>query len=211
MEKIFENEKFLVINKPYNLLSIPARGTLLESPNVYSLMKKEYGEIYIVHRLDRETSGLMLLARDKNTHSDLCKMFENRQIVKKYIAFVFGNVEKNHGIIDKRIKEFSSGRSAVDFNGKDSITLYKVLERFEKYTLLELELKTGRRHQIRVHLYSIGHPIVGDSLYGNISEQKKYPRLMLHSYFLSFNYEGKPYNFISKPDEEFYEIIKTLT
>jgi len=211
MEIVYENEKFLVINKPAGLLSLPGRGSLLSEKNLYSILKEKYGSIFVVHRLDKETSGLIVFAKDSDTHKKLSEIMEKREIEKKYLALVFGSVSEKTGEINKRLKEFSSGRVAVDFNGKDSITKYTVLERYEKYTLLEVSLLTGRRHQIRVHLYSIGHPIVGDDLYGESINRKKYPRLMLHSYKLSFNIYGKDYSFKCSPDEFFYEIIKDLT
>jgi len=211
MEIIFENEDFILINKPDGMLSIPRRGTIISEDSVYSLLKEKYKNIYIVHRLDKETSGLLIFAKNPETHSYLCNLFETHNIEKKYIAFVHGIVDGKNGIINKRLKEFSSGRVGVNFNGKDSITEYKVIKKFRNYSLLDIKLLTGRRHQIRVHLYSIGHPVVGDKLYGDIEEQKKYPRLMLHSYKLGFNYKGEKYSFKSEPDENFKNIINSLT
>ena len=210
METIFENEDFIVLNKPHGQLTIPARGSLAAEESAYSLLKKKYGEIYIVHRLDKEASGLVVFAKKPEAHSGLCQLFEKHKVEKKYLAFVWGKVAENKGEINKRLREFSSGRVAVDFDGKDSLTLYNIAEKFPKFTLLDVALITGRRHQIRVHLYSIGHPIVGDPMYGDLKEQKKYPRLMLHSKELAFEYKGEKYSFKSKPDRIFDSNVRNL-
>ncbi len=194
-EIIFQNEHFLVIDKPSGLLSVKARGSLSGEKTAFDWAKEISGKAFIVHRLDMETSGLMIFAKTKEAQKKLSKLFERREIQKKYKALVWGTVKENNGVIEKRIKEFSSGRCAVDFNGKDSVTEYRVLERFNEASLLEVTLKTGRRHQIRVHLYSIGHPIVGDPLYGDIEKNSKYPCLMLRAFNLNFTYLGELFSF----------------
>lgn len=209
-EIIFQNEYFLIMDKPAGLLSIKARGSLSGEKTAFDWAREIAGEVFIVHRLDMETSGLMIFARTKEAQKELSKLFEKKEIQKRYRALVWGKVKDNKGVIEKRIKEFSSGRCAVDFNGKDSITEYRVLERFNEVTLLEVSLKTGRRHQIRVHLYSIEHPIVGDPLYGDIKKNSKYPCLMLRAFSLNFSYLGKLFSFKVEDESCFDSVLNTF-
>jgi 23S rRNA-/tRNA-specific pseudouridylate synthase len=111
----------------------------------------------------------------------LNEAFEQRRIIKTYLALVHGRVGPNEGVVDQPIREFGSGRMGVSPSGKPSITTYRVLERLGAFTLLEANPQTGRRHQIRVHLYHIGHPIVGDLRYGDRAVQQRFCRLMLHA------------------------------
>jgi RluA family pseudouridine synthase len=198
---IFESLDFIVVLKDPGVLSIKARGDLEKEKSLYDLLFKKYGEIYIVHRLDKDTSGLILFARNKEAHKFFCSLFERKIIDKRYLALVFGVIEKDEFVIDKPIKEFGSGRMGISIDGKKAITKFRVIKRFDKYTLIEAKPITGRRHQIRVHLYSYGNPIVGDKLYGDINTQRKYKRMMLHSSYLSFLYKGE--NYIFKNDEDF--------
>ncbi|MEW5951972.1 MAG: RNA pseudouridine synthase [Elusimicrobia bacterium] len=206
-EIIFENEKFLIIDKPAGLLSVRARGSLSKEKTAADWIKENFGDVFIVHRLDKETSGLMIFAKTADMQKKFSDMLEKRLIEKKYRALVWGHPDKKNGFIDKRIKEFSSGRCAIDFDGKDSFTEYKVEKEFEKTSLLTVSPKTGRRHQIRVHLYSLGHPLVGDRLYGNIAENKKYPRLMLRSFYLAFEIEGEKFSFSMIKDPSFESLL----
>jgi len=198
---IFESLDFIVVLKDPGVLSIKARGDLEKEKSLYDLLFEKYGEIYIVHRLDKDTSGLILFARNKEAHKFFCSLFERKIIDKRYLAFVFGVIEKDEFVIDKPIKEFGSGRMGISIDGKKAITKFRVIKRFDKYTFIEAKPITGRRHQIRVHLYSYGNPIVGDKLYGDINTQRKYKRMMLHSSYLSFLYKGE--NYIFKNDEDF--------
>ena len=178
---LFENDDVLVVDKPEGLVVIPQRdraaGSLVESLSAHRGEK-----LYVVHRIDKDTSGVIVFAKDAQTHRHLNRQFEARVVEKAYLALVHGVMADDTGLIDEPLRQFGSGRVAVDpERGKPSLTEFRVLERFASHTLVEAYPKTGRRHQIRVHLYSLGHPIVGDSLYGDKTIQRTYPRLMLHA------------------------------
>ena len=135
-----------------------------------------------VHRLDKDVSGVMLYALHPEAHRFLNNAFEHRDVHKTYQALVHGVITEDQGVVIRPIREFGSGRMGVDdIKGKPSETRFSVLKRSDRFTLVELYPQTGRRHQLRVHLYSIGHPIVGDSRYGEKALQQGYPRLMLTS------------------------------
>ncbi|OGU54924.1 MAG: RNA pseudouridine synthase, partial [Ignavibacteria bacterium RBG_13_36_8] len=169
----------IAVNKPEGIASIHERN----QESLHSLLQKERKiKLLPVHRLDKEASGIIIFAKNESAHKYMNGLFEKRKVHKKYITLVHGLVKDNEGIINKPIRQFGSGRMGVDEeNGKKSQTKYKVIKRFDSSTLLEAYPLTGRRHQIRVHLYFIGHPVVGDNSYGDILIQKEYPRLMLHA------------------------------
>lgn len=206
-EIIFKNDSFIVMDKPAGLLSVRARGSLSGQKTAADWAREFSKEAFIVHRLDMETSGLIIFARTEAAQRELSGLFEKKSVEKKYRALVWGRVAENKGFIDRRIREFSSGRCAVDFDGKDSLTEYRVSERFKEAALLEVLPRTGRRHQIRVHLYSIGHPIVGDPLYGNIASNKKYPCLMLRAFSLNFEFGGEKFHFKAPADRCFDSVL----
>ena len=211
IEIVYEDESIVAANKPEGLASISESDTSIST--LHSLLEQKYSQkLFVVHRLDKEVSGVILFAKNAKTHKLLNQQFSNRTVNKSYIALVHGNVKKDSGIINKPIREFGSGRMGIDEKkGKPSSTSFKVLRRFEKYSLLELKPTTGRRHQLRVHLYSIGHPIAGDIRYGDKKEQEKFPRLMLHAKEISCKlYGGKPlYVHVDLP-ESFDRFLKSL-
>ena len=182
---LYEDEDIFAVDKPDGLLAVPERRRLDRS--LLEMLSAEQGEkLYIVHRIDRETSGVIVFARNAEAHRQLNRQFEARSVEKIYLALVHGVIADDRGEIDKPLRQCGSGRVAVDSRrGKASVTEFRVLERLEAFTLLEVRPHTGRRHQIRVHLYSIGHPVVGDPLYGDKAVQSSYTRLMLHAHRLS--------------------------
>ncbi len=190
---IYEDQNILAIDKPENILTIP--GFKPDKKSVLSILKeKGFGNIFVVHRLDKAVSGILIFAKNKNFHRYLNYMFEKRLIEKCYFAIVHGQVRDKHGIINVPIRQYGSGRMGVDTKkGKESITRYKTLLVKEKWSALDVRPVTGRKHQIRVHLYHIGHPILGDRLYGDIGKSKAYPRLMLHSYRMKIPLQNGSY------------------
>ena len=166
---IFEDENILAIDKPAHLLVLPDRynQTL---PNLYNMLKEEIGEIFVVHRIDKETSGVIAFAKNAETHAKLNSQFEQREVEKTYQAIVHGTPKDDNGIVDIPISESQRhpGIMKVDEKrGKPSKTIYKVIERFDGYALVEVKPATGRMHQIRVHLASVGLPIICDRIYGD--------------------------------------------
>ena len=166
-----EDDAIIIINKPTGLLVLPDRfdRTLV---NLYELLKETFGTIFIVHRIDRETSGVVLFAKTAEMHAMLNTAFEHRQVEKTYRAIVVGSPNTDSGRIDLPIAENEHGvkKMRIDRkNGKEAITDYKIIEKFNDHALVEAKPHTGRTHQIRVHLSAIGMPILADSLYGNSS------------------------------------------
>ena len=206
-----ENEDFVIADKPSGLLAIAGRGDRADEITLYSILKKKYGEIYIVHRLDRDVSGAILFAKNPEAHKYFSGLFETRSIEKKYVALVHGQMT-GKGRIDKPLKQRGSGRVSIVFDGKPSQTEWRVMKNYgKKWTLLEVEIVTGRRHQIRVHLYSEGHPVAGDYLYGDFSEQKNFPRIMLHSWRLKFkDRSGLSVFAEADPPQEYMDILDML-
>lgn len=178
---LYEDSDMFVVDKPEGLASIPEREK--DRDNLLQRLSERYsGKIYIVHRIDKDVSGAMVFARNAEAHKRLCLQFEKRQVSKKYTAVTLGVMGPEGGEINKPIRQFGSGRMGVDEKkGKPCITRFKVVERWPSHTLVEAMPVTGRRHQIRVHFYSIGHALAGDPSYGDGKVQAKYPRLMLHS------------------------------
>lgn len=242
LDIVWEDENMLVVNKPSGMLTHP---TALERENtlVNALLYK-YGENLsdingyfrrgIVHRLDRNTSGLLMVAKNNKTHEFLAAQFRvelpsplggeglgvrgfSRSLEKKYLAIVKGVVKNDSGVINFPIGRNPNQPSKMavveeENGGKPSLTLYKVIKRFKEHTYLELDLKTGRTHQIRVHLSHIKHPIVNDSLYGGGKFKVKTQEQVLQSYKLSFT---KPFtddiiNLEIEPDEKVKKVLSYL-
>jgi tRNA pseudouridine32 synthase/23S rRNA pseudouridine746 synthase len=184
------DEDLLVVDKPTLLLSVPGRGPEKQDCLV-SRLAAEHGEILAVHRLDWETSGLMVLARNKKTHRELSIQFQQRAVFKQYIAVVFGRIEGEQGEVNlPLIVDWPNRpRQKVDYEeGKPSVTHWNLLERGAEQSRLLLTPITGRTHQLRVHLLSIGHPILGDSLYAEEPALSMAERLCLHATVLKFHH-----------------------
>jgi len=198
LDIIYEDEYLVVINKPVNMIVHPAgkiRSGTLVNALLYHCRDSLSGiggviRPGIVHRLDKNTSGLMVAAKNDFAHLDLSRQIKEHQVTKKYITLVHGSLRDDSGIIDAPIGRSLRNRKkmAVTVEGKsrEAVTQFKVLKRFTGYTLVEATLRTGRTHQIRVHLAFIGYPIVGDQLYGHKRQGLNINRQALHSHVLGF-------------------------
>jgi len=166
LDTIFQNEDFIAINKPSGLLSIPDRFG--KDPSVKSILQDEIGKIFTVHRLDKDTSGLIIFAKNEEAHKYLSQLFEGRDVEKFYLGLVNGTLMNKKGTIDVPIMEHPGKTTLMMTNkkGKPSITDYEVLEEFGVYSWLQFQIHTGRTHQIRVHMQYLGNTIVCDELYG---------------------------------------------
>lgn len=166
-EVISENDQWIALNKPYGLLSIPDREG--KEISLKEMLQERYGQIFTVHRLDRNTSGIIVFAKDEETHKFLSQAFEERTVQKFYSGIVQGLLPTKQGTIDQPIAENTTKRGVmlIHKRGKPSITDYQVLEEFGKYSFVRFQIHTGRTHQIRVHMQFLGHPLVCDDLYGD--------------------------------------------
>lgn len=164
---VFETNDFIALNKPSGLLSIPDRKGIEVSLKV--LLKEKFGDIFTVHRLDKETSGLIVFAKNEIAHKQLSLQFEMRQTKKIYQGLVMGSLMDKKGSITSPLTEHPAlnGTMIVHRKGKESLTEYEVLEDFGIYSWLQFQLHTGRTHQIRVHMKETGHPVVCDVFYGD--------------------------------------------
>lgn len=166
---IYEDERIIVIEKPPQFLVLPDRYNQ-SLPNLYTALKDEFGGIFVVHRIDKETSGVIVFAKDADAHAQLNSQFEHRDIHKNYVAIVVGKPMEADGVIDAPISESPSHPSVMKVNskhGKPSVTKFSVEELFDGYAFVRAMPESGRLHQIRVHLASIGLPILCDRIYGD--------------------------------------------
>jgi len=206
---IYEDNDLIVIDKPTNLLVHPVKdekNTLIDY----------FPKAKLVHRLDKDTSGLLLLAKNEKTFNWLKSQFKNRKIKKKYLALVVGKLKDKKGIISKTIsrskKRGGSQTTAPIGKRKQAITRYKVLKEFPNYTFLEVVPETGRTHQIRIHLASIGHPITGDEKY-KFKRQRTLEglkRQFLHASYLQFRMPNKIMKFELKLPNDLKLILENL-
>jgi 23S rRNA pseudouridine1911/1915/1917 synthase len=255
LDIVYEDEYLAVINKPAGMVVHPGAGvqsgTLANavawhfkseppasagrqlrgperSPTESNWPPAHAGgsdRVGIVHRLDKDTSGLILVAKDEQTHEALAEQFRLRQVFKSYIALVHGSPRDNSGTIDRPIARdrWHRTKMTVAANGRNALSLWKVRQRFEKFTLLEVEIKTGRTHQIRVHLASINHPVVGDATYNEGRDKtianveiknplRMIDRFFLHAEKLSFIHPktGERLSFTSELPEELAQLLKLL-
>ena len=168
----------------------------------------------IVHRLDKDTSGLLIVAKNDLAHINMSKQIQDRQVIKKYIALVRGIVPEDEATIDMPIARSKKDRKkmAVDKDGKNAVTHFKVLKRYDKYTLLELKIDTGRTHQIRVHMSYIGHPVVGDTTYSNGKNEFGIEGQMLHAKYLEFKHPitGETLKLEAPLPQYFENVLKKL-
>jgi 23S rRNA pseudouridine1911/1915/1917 synthase len=198
LDIIYEDKDIIVVNKAKGMVVHPAvgnpDGTLVNAVMAHCKgnLSGIGGELRpgIVHRLDKDTSGLLIIAKNDKAHLEMSEQIQNRQVKKTYLALVKGIVPENEATIKMPIGRSTKDRKkmAVTPKGKEAITHFKVLERFEKYTYLEVSIETGRTHQIRVHMAEIGHPVVGDMVYSNGKNEFNIEGQMLHAYRLEFKH-----------------------
>lgn len=163
---IWEDEHIVVVNKAAGMLSIADRFDA-DAPNLKAMLKQKYGDIWTVHRIDRDTSGLLCFAKSATAHQGLSLQFSKHQVEKKYLAICNGFPIKEQGTIAYALAESTKkrGRYVTSNKGKEAITHYQLIEKFAAHSLIELAIETGRTHQIRVHLQAISCPILADPLY----------------------------------------------
>ncbi|MEI6946929.1 RluA family pseudouridine synthase [Paraflavisolibacter sp. H34] len=225
---IWEDEQLVAINKPSGLLTIPDRKGNISLKNH---LQAAYGEIFTVHRLDCDTSGIVVFARNESAHKQLSQLFEGREVEKYYQGLVLGKPVPPSSTIDMGIIEHpvKKGMMAVNRKGKPSVTDYEVVESFRLFSWMQFRIHTGRTHQIRVHMKHLGHPIVCDELYGDgkpvlvstikknyhlsKSEEAERPllgRLGLHSWWLKFSLGGKEYDLKAELPKDLRAVLNQL-
>lgn len=229
LDIIFENNQFIVINKPSGLLSVPDRKQ--SEPSLKDILIEKLGSIYTVHRLDKDTSGIIVFAKNEQTHKQLSQLFEGRDVAKFYNGLVYGTLYQNKGTIDAPIAEhpIHVGMMTTHQKGKHSITDYEAIESFQRYSWMQFQIHTGRTHQIRVHMKHIGHSIVCDDVYGDASpillssikrkfklskhEEEEKPilnRLALHAVKLSFSLNGECFSFEAALPKDLRALLQQL-
>jgi 23S rRNA pseudouridine955/2504/2580 synthase/23S rRNA pseudouridine1911/1915/1917 synthase len=225
----YEDDQLVAINKPAGLLTVPDREG--KDISLKKLLQEAYGQIFTVHRLDRETSGIVVFAKNEEAHRQLSQLFEQRETTKIYYGLVLGNLAVPSGMIEEPIAEHpvKKGLMIVQRKGKESMTGYDTLETFRLYSWMQFRIFTGRTHQIRVHMKHVGHPIVCDPLYGDgkpvfIStlkrnyklsqmEEEERPilsRLALHSARLQFILNGHPYDLEAELPKDLRALLQQL-
>ena len=207
---LFENDDLLAVDKPEGLPVIPTREP--GAPCVIAMLAAGGMRPYVVHRIDKDASGVLLVAKTPAMHRYLNARFESRDVRKGYLLVTHGRLRKPQGRILARIRQFGSHRMGVDpKSGKASLTQYRVIEPLGKYDLVSAHPVTGRRHQLRVHFYDLGHAIVGDLWYGDPELQRAYPRLMLHARTVALALpDGKPLRVTAPPPASFRSALETL-
>lgn len=222
LDIVYEDSDILVVNKQKGLVVHPGNGNP-DGTLVNAIMAKCKdslsgigGEIRpgIVHRIDKDTSGLLIIAKNDKAHINMSNQIKDHEVKKTYIALIRGRLKENNATIDMPIARSTKDRTkmAVSKNGKNAITHIKVIERFKNYTLLDVNIETGRTHQIRVHLSQIGYPIVGDYVYSNGKNPFGVEGQMLHSYRLEFKHPitGKQMNLKADLPEYFENVLDQL-
>ncbi len=229
LDIVYEDKDIIVINKPPGIVVHPAagneRGTLVNALLHHCRDISGIGGCVrpgVVHRLDKDTSGLMVFAKNDASHKGLSAQIKNREVKKIYVALVHGKMKDQAGVIDAPIGRHPVHRkkmavlTAANVKKREALTYYKVIKRLsagkEQYTLVELDLKTGRTHQIRVHLSHIGHPVVGDSVYSRKKCSIDAARQLLHAVMLSFHHPvtGRSLEFRSDIPGDMKQIIEQL-
>ena len=222
LDIVYEDNDIIVINKPKGMVVHPGNGnhdnTLVNAVLAHAKgsLSGIGGEIRpgIVHRLDKDTSGLLIVAKNDEAHIKMSNEIKNHEVTKIYTALVKGNIQEDEATIDMPIARSKQDRKkmAVDKDGKSAVTHIKVIKRYGKYTLLRIKIDTGRTHQIRVHMSQIGHPVVGDETYSNGKNEFNVKGQMLHSTILEFKHPitGKQMYLEAKLPQYFQDILKKL-
>ena len=229
---IYQDEDLFAVNKPSGWLSIPDRHNS-EIPSVKSWLEDSGQKVFIVHRIDKDTSGLLIIARNEESHRHFNMLFEQRNLTKIYYGLVVGSIADEEGMYDQPIEPHPvlQGRMRVGRKGKSAITHYQVVERFRGYTWVRFQIETGRTHQIRVHLQNAGHPLVCDPMYGtldpvllstfkkkfklskeDIEERPLIARLALHAYSLELiNIQQEVFTLTAPLSKDLDAAIKQLS
>jgi len=229
LEILYKDDYLVVVNKPAGMVVYPSaghnQGTLMNALSHHCKKLASVGRPLrpgVIHRLDKDTSGVMVVALNDEAYYNLVEQFRQRTITRRYIALVYGNLKEDKGEITLKIGRSQSDRKKMSTRvrkGKEAITRWKALERFSNATLIEAKLGTGRTHQIRVHFASMGYPVLGDRTYGKkveleVKAKKKilFPRQMLHAELLGFTHPatGKYLEFSSPLPEDMTQKIKEL-
>ena len=222
LDILYEDDDLLVVNKPKGMVVHPGNGnpdgTLVNAIMAHceDSLSGIGGEIRpgIVHRIDKDTSGLLVIAKNDKAHINLSEQIKNRQVNKIYVALVKGIISENEATINMPIGRSKKDRKkmAVDKNGKEAVTHFKVIKRYNKYTYIKVKIDTGRTHQIRVHMSNIGYPIVGDIVYSNGKNDFGIEGQMLHAKELEFKHPitGKLMHFEAPLPKYFEEILSKL-
>ncbi len=225
---LFENANLIAINKPHNLQVHPdnneqnftlLNGMFAKYPELFKqnyYLKKTTNHFSVVHRLDKDTSGVIIMAKTRESSMELKKLFKNRMVQKKYLAIVYGIPKKKVATINKPLAKKSNYKKQVIAGQKtktkirNAITSYRFIKKIgDEFSLLEVYPKTGRTHQIRVHLFSIGCPIVGDKLYKNKRQKKaSATRQLLHAKEIKFNLFNKEYKISAPTPKDFKDFLK---
>jgi 23S rRNA pseudouridine1911/1915/1917 synthase len=227
---VFQDDNIVAMNKPAGMLTIPDRHDA-EISSLSKELEKYYGKIFIVHRLDKDTSGLIVFAKNEAAHKQLSLLFQGRDVDKYYQGLVLGKFTQPTGAVEEPITEHPvrKGVMAVHRSGKPSTTVYEVLEDLGIMSLVQFRILTGRTHQIRVHMKHIGHPLVCDDVYGDgkpillssfkkkfklsAAEEEERPmlnRLALHSARLLFTLDGKQYDLSAELPKDMRALLNQL-
>jgi len=208
---LYQDDYLLAVNKSAGLATVPG-GWERDAPSLVKLLEADSGRLWIVHRLDKVTSGVVVYARTAEAHRTLSLLFESHAVVKTYHAIVVGvpKWDEHTARHPLRLNMGHSHRTVVDHSrGKPSGTSFRVLERFSGYSLLEAVPATGRTHQVRVHAYALGFPLLGDTLYGAPGIDL-ISRPALHAYSLRFEFEGKPFSFTAPYPDDLTQALQQL-
>ncbi|MCR5652672.1 MAG: RluA family pseudouridine synthase, partial [Ruminococcus sp.] len=223
LDIVYEDDDLLVVNKPKGMVVHPAAGNY-EGTLVNALLYHCKGKLSgingvirpgIVHRIDKDTSGLLLVAKNDKAHNNLAEQIKEHSLTREYEAIVYGNIEDDSGVIDAPIGRHHSDRkrmAVTDKNSKNAVTHFEVIERLKGYTYMKFRLETGRTHQIRVHCAYIGHPVSGDKVYGVKNEKTSLDGQCLHARKIGFIHPatGEYMEFVSDLPEYFEKYLIKL-